>query len=206
MKAPNLRARHLHREPRIFARAFHRSAPARIARDVEHRCERHREAVGRRLAGGFACRALPDLRIERRSFGKRHRKDRAVAVDHVEADQERNAKPRFLDGDALHVVNGPRTDEVEQVADRPVADRIGGIAGDDGARHGVARGGHRELAELLGQRHLIYQLVDLAHGEHHDASAGKLAGRLTGRDTRVRSEASLAEVERVAAGLARCKT
>ena len=45
---------------------------------------------------------------------------RAVAVDDVEADQQRNAEPRLLDGDALHLVHGPGADQVEQVADRAV--------------------------------------------------------------------------------------
>ncbi len=30
---------------------------------------------------------------------------RAVAVDHVEPDEERDAEPRLLDGEALHLVN-----------------------------------------------------------------------------------------------------
>ena len=197
LKAAHFGAGNLHREPWVFARAFDCSAPARVAGDVEHRRKGHREAVGRHLARGLARRALPGLAVERRGLCERHGEHGAVAVDHVEADQERNAEPRLLDGDSLHVVNWARADEVEQVADRPVADRVRGIAGDHGPRDGVAGGGHRELAELLGQRHPLHQLVDLPHGEHHDASAGKLAERLTGRGTRVRSGASLAEVERV---------
>ena len=64
------------REPRIFARAFDGAAPARIAGDVEHRRESHREAVGRRLARGLARRALPEgLAVEGRGLRERHRED-----------------------------------------------------------------------------------------------------------------------------------
>ena len=176
LEAADFRARNLHGEPRIFARTFHRSAPAKIARDIQHRRERHREAVCRRLPSGFACRELPDVRIERRGFRERHGEKRAVTVDHVEPDQERNAEPRFLDGDSLHVVNVLCADEVEQVAERAVADGVGGIAGDDGPGHRVARRGHGELAQLLRQGHATHQLVNCAHGDNHDLISGKIAG------------------------------
>ncbi len=101
LEAADFRARDLRGEPRIFARAFHGPAPAQVARDVEHRRERQREAVGRRLASGFARRELPDVRIERRGLRERHGKNRAVTVDHVEPDQERNAQARFLDRNPL---------------------------------------------------------------------------------------------------------
>ena len=93
-------------EPGIFARPFDDAAPARIARHVEHRREGHGEAVGRRLDGRLARRALPDRRVERRGLGERHREHRAVAVDDVEADHQRNAEPRLLDGDALQRPDG----------------------------------------------------------------------------------------------------
>ena len=99
-------------------------------------------------------------RIERRGLRERHGKDRAVTVDHVEPDQQRNAEPRFLDGDSLHVVNVLCADEVEQIAESAVADRVRGIAGDDGPGDRVRRGGHGELAQLLRQGHAIDQLVN----------------------------------------------
>ena len=45
-----------------------------------------------------------------------------MAVDDVQADQQRNAKPRILDGQSLHLVRGPGTDHVQQIADRAVDD------------------------------------------------------------------------------------
>src|SRR3546814_8359289 len=68
-----------------------------------------------------------------------------MAVNDVEADQQRNSKPRFLDGDALHLVRRAGADLVQQIADRAVADRLGGVAGDDRAGHCVAGNGHRQL-------------------------------------------------------------
>src|SRR3546814_6031443 len=70
-------------------------------------------------------------RVLFRSLAERDRKQRAMAVNDVEADQQRNSKPRFLDGDALHLVRRAGADHVQQIADRAVADRLGGVAGDD---------------------------------------------------------------------------
>ena len=111
-----------------------------------------------------------------------------MTVDHVEPDQQRNAEPRLLDGDSLHVVNVLRSDEVQQVAERAVADRVRGIAGDDGPGDRVRRRGHGELAQLLRQGHPLDQLVNSAHGDNHDLSPKKSLA-LTGR--------SLAEVQSV---------
>src|SRR6185503_7763733 len=56
-------------------------------------------------------------------------------------------------------------------AERAVADRIRGIARDDGSRHRVGRGGHRHLTQLLRQGHTADELVNRAHEDNHDSSA-----------------------------------
>ena len=77
-----------------------------------------------------------------------------MAVNHVEPDEQRDAEARILDRDALHLVDRARSHDVQQVADRAVADGVGGVARDHGPRDRVAGGRHGQLAELLGQRHL----------------------------------------------------
>jgi len=68
-----------------------------------------------------------------------------------------------LSGEALHLANMGRPDHVEQIADRSCLDCIGRIAGDDRPGNRVARGGHGELTELLGQGHGADQGLDPAH-------------------------------------------
>ena len=109
-------------EPGVFAWALRSAAPAGIARHVEHRRESHRQTFGRAFARGLARRALPEGFVEDARLRERDRKERAMAVDDVQADQQRNAKPRILDGQSLHLVRGPGTDHVQQIADRAVDD------------------------------------------------------------------------------------
>ncbi len=40
-----------------------------------------------------------------------------MAVHDIEADEQRNAEPRFLDGQALHFAHMRCADHVEQIAD-----------------------------------------------------------------------------------------
>ena len=104
--------------------------------------------------------------IERGGLRERHGKDRAVTVNHVETDQQRNAEPRFLDGNSLHVVNILCANHVEQIAQSSVADGVRGIADDDGPGYRVGRRSHGELAQLLRQSHALDQLVNCAHGDN----------------------------------------
>ena len=73
-----------------------------------------------------------------------------MAVDDVQADQQRNAEPRLLDGQSLHLVRGPGTDHVQQIADRAVDDRLRGIPRDHRPGDRIAGGSHRKLAQLFG--------------------------------------------------------
>ena len=77
-------------EQHILARPFHRPPPALVARDVDHREEgpvdpRRRGFVRRHPRG-----AHRQIGIEAGGFGDRHRKDGAMAMDHVGSEDQRD--------------------------------------------------------------------------------------------------------------------
>jgi hypothetical protein len=76
-----------------------------------------------------------------------------MTVDDVESDEQRYAETGLLDRETLHLPHVRGAHHVEQIADRAILDRLGRIAGDDGAGHRIARRRHRQLAELLGKGH-----------------------------------------------------
>ena len=51
-----------------------------------------------------------------------------MPMHHIEPDEQRNAEPRFLDRQALHLAHLLRTDQIEQIADGAGLDRLGRIA------------------------------------------------------------------------------
>ena len=77
----------------ILARAFHAASPALVAGDVDHRREVPVDARRRGLVSGHPGGALGKVRIEARSLAHRHRKDRAMAVDDVGAEDQRDLEP-----------------------------------------------------------------------------------------------------------------
>ena len=91
----------------------------------------------------------------------RQRKDRAVAVDHVLGEDQRDAVARAGDGDLL-----PGPDRVnglgaEQRAELAVLEPGTDVAAARAAGLGpLARTQKVELADLLGQRHPLHQTVD----------------------------------------------
>ena len=147
-------------EPGIFARAFGNPAPARVARHIQHRGEGEGQAIGGGFRGGGARRSLPQVRIEGRRLGQRDGEDGAVAVDHVEGEQQRHAEPRFLDRDPLHLA---RLLGAPQIADR--ADPARFDRGHVVARH-LRAGDHPagrdqgHLADLLLERHGVEELSE----------------------------------------------
>ena len=151
-------------EPGIFARALGDPAPARVARHVQHRGEGEGQPLGGGFRGGGARRSLPQVRIEGRRLGQRDREDGAVAVDHVESEQQRHAQPGLLDRDPLHLaclVSAP------QVADR--ADPARFDRGHVVARH-LRAGDHPagrdqgHLADLLLESHGVEELLETIVG------------------------------------------
>ena len=101
-------------------------------------------------------RALPQIRIERAGLRDRQRKDRAVAVQHVEPEDQRNFEPAF-DGHLLQPVQPFGAVDVEQAADPARRDLALHLRLAHRRRAGVD---HVELAELLLKRHRREQPLD----------------------------------------------
>ena len=130
-------------EERVLACALDDAAPARVARDVDHRREGPVDADRPGLPGGDGLPALDDVRVPRRRHRDRHREDRAQAVDHVEAEQRRDAVPVALDRQPLEPVGLGRVGDEQQRPD--LAAREGGLD-----QRGLLR--RRQLAASLGVR------------------------------------------------------
>ena len=117
-------------------------------------------AVGHRLDGGIARGGFPQLTVEAARFPNRHGVDRLVAMDHVEAKEQRHAKPAFLHRFALRLAHQMGAPDVEEAADATVDDHVEGImrAGRAGLHQPV--GEHGNLAELLAQVHAPDERID----------------------------------------------
>ena len=86
-----------------------------------------------------------------------------MTVNDIEADQQWNAEPRLLHGEALHLSHVLGAHHVEQVADRAVLDRLGRIARNDGPGDGITGSRHGQLTQLFRQCHCVQQGLDAAH-------------------------------------------
>src|SRR3546814_12476294 len=82
----------------ILARALGNSAPARIARDVDHRCEGPVYAFGRSFGGRNSRCLFNGLQVPTRRLAARDGKDGAVAVDPVIAEEQGEFQPRLQTG------------------------------------------------------------------------------------------------------------
>ena len=153
LKAAHLRLRDARAEPRIFSRTFDDSPPTRIARNIQHGRKGHRQTVSGGFLGGLARGERPGFRIEQRCFAQRHRKQDAMSMHDVEADEQWDSEARLLHRQTLHLAHMRRPDQIEQIADRAGLDGVGRVAGDDRPGHRVAGGGHRHLPQLLRQSH-----------------------------------------------------
>jgi hypothetical protein len=89
----------------ILAGALDDPAPARITGDVDHGGERPVNAHRAGLAAGDGLAPLDDVRVPGGGHGDRHREDGAQTVDHIEAEQRRDAVPIALDGEPLQPVD-----------------------------------------------------------------------------------------------------
>ena len=108
-KVRALKAAHLgfgveRRNVGVLSRPFGDASPTCIARDVEHGRKGHGDAVSGGFRRGLAGRLFPQNRIERGSLGQWDGENRPVSVQNVESEEQRNAEPRFFDGDALNAV------------------------------------------------------------------------------------------------------
>ena len=89
----------------IFSGAFDNAAPARIAHDVQHRCEGPFDADSACFFGGDRLRFCSGGRIPRRGHGNRHGEDGPEAVDDVETEDERNVQASVLDREMLETID-----------------------------------------------------------------------------------------------------
>ena len=124
LEAARFRGGKLRGDPGVFTRALDDPTPAGISCHIEHGREGERNSILRGFRGGAACRSLPGVRIEQAGLRQRHREDRAMTVDDVEAQQQWNPESGILDCDPLqgaHLVGAP---EVQHVADASGANAL----------------------------------------------------------------------------------
>src|SRR6185312_181018 len=96
LEAAHLRCRDCSPEYRVFARPLDDAPPARIARDVDHRREGPVDAESASLARGGGLGGLDGLRRPARGERDRYGEDRSHAVDHVEAEDQRDSEAALL--------------------------------------------------------------------------------------------------------------
>ncbi len=157
------RRRHDRAEVRVLTSALGDPAPARLVRDIDHRAVDLLDARRGGLHRADAMVVGGDVRIEAAGRGQRDREDRAVPVDRVVGEQDRDVKPRVVNRLMLELVELVGIGEAEDAADR-----LGGLSVVD-----LPVGQQRQLVELLVERHLAQQRVDLR------------IDRLTGRAARL---------------------
>ena len=150
-------------DPGVLAGALDDASPARIARHVEHRREGQGDAILRRLLGGDARRFLPKVGSEQAGFRQGDGKNRAVAMDDVEAHEQGDAEAGFLHRETLDRARLVGAPEVEQVADPPGPNPLLQVAKLAGAGDHAGRRDHVELPDLFLERHRREQCIDASH-------------------------------------------
>ena len=63
-------------------------------------------------------------RVPAARLAQRDREDRAVAVDHIEAEQDRDLRGGLLDGEPLHLVRVPGAAHIQERADPASPDEV----------------------------------------------------------------------------------
>ena len=129
-----------------------------------------------RLGRRHARRPLDRRRVPARRLAERDREDRLVAVDHVVAEDHRDLEPAVLDRELLHLARGLGAVHVQHRADEPLPDLVVHRLLRPRARR---RAGHVEgaavlveLPDLLLERHLREERVDLLLGRRVDEALG----------------------------------
>ena len=157
--AVHLRRRHRRPEEGVLPRAFHHASPARVSGDVHHGVEGPLDPVRGGLAGRYRRVVLHGGRVPAAGLPQRHREDRLVAVDHVQAEDHRDVQAR-LQGGPLDLVDVFHAHQVKDGADLAAAHLVEECRPRRAVRAGGT--GHLKLPEFLRQRHLSDQRADLA--------------------------------------------
>src|SRR5262249_13370232 len=87
-------------------------------------------------------------------------KYRPMAVDDVEAKEERNAEARFFHGESLDFVRFLGAPVIEEASDPAGSNPRPDILKRCGAGDGESRGNHVQLADLFVDRHCGQQRID----------------------------------------------
>ena len=175
-------------EERILAVGLLDAAPARIARQVDHRRQHDLAAAGPRFLGGDGHRALDQRRVPGGAEAERHREVRRLrgdeAVQRLLVEHHGNPEPRVLEHPLLDGVGelgvlaraadvGPGLGSADLAGPRQLSDALAeqrGGAGRDERALGVlqrleGRPAGRQLRDLLLERHPPEQIGDaLGHG------------------------------------------
>jgi len=154
--AADHRRSHHGRQAGILSETLDHPAPPRIAADVDHRGECPVHSARRRLCRGKPGGTFDDVGVEAGRHGQRNRGDRALTVDHIQADQQRDAEAGLLDRDPLQCVDrrgAARPEDRPDARTHPPLD-LGRIR----LEHNL------HLRELLVPGHRPQQRFDAAHG------------------------------------------
>ena len=170
-------------DPRILPRTLGNAPPTGVARHVEHGRESHCNAVHRGLLRGRARSSLPEYGIEQTRFRQRNRKNRAMAVDDVETQQQGNAEARFINGKALYGPHFACAPKVQQGADTSGADTLSHVVQRARAGDHLRRCDHIELADLFLDRHRRQQRIDASHAFASSKAERVFSVRQSGKNT-----------------------
>jgi len=162
LEAPCLGGCELGCHPGVLAWTFDHAAPAWITRDIHHGRECQVNAIGSRLGGRGLGGLLPQVGLEQARLGQRHREDRAMAVYHIQTDEQRYAKARVLHRKTLQTLDRCAP-HVQHIADTSAADALFQVAVRNRTCDHAEGCRHVQLAHLLRECHRGKQSFDASH-------------------------------------------
>ena len=156
LKPSNAGSSHGGTEVGILAGPLRDPSPARIAGDVDHGGKSPLEPGGRGLRRRDPRGALDGRRVPATCFTQRNWEDRAVTMDHVEAEDQGDLQPRLLDRHALGFVDIPGPPDIQERADQALRNQAAMFITDPpGVGDGVEL---LQLADLLREGHPCEQV------------------------------------------------
>jgi hypothetical protein len=156
LESPHPRRGHHGSEIRVLTGALGDASPAGVARDVDHGREGPIDAVGARFPSRHPGGRLDEPGIERSRLGEGDWEDRAIPVNHVQAEQQRNPQPRLLYGCPLCLTDRVDPKHVEEPTHSAPPD----LFQDRGSRAGIG-GRQIQLPELFLESHVAQQRVQI---------------------------------------------